>query len=118
MAVIGTPDEKWGEAVTAVVVHKEDGVSPEEMISFCEGEISGYKKPKRVEFEDEIPRNPSGKILKNVLRERYGAAGSRTPLWSAPALATGASLPVRTVRVRTSYRTRGTSTGTAFCTPL
>ncbi|HKZ26775.1 MAG TPA: hypothetical protein VJ086_02640 [Rubrobacteraceae bacterium] len=77
VAVIGTPDEKWGEAVTAVVVPKEDGVSPEEMISFCEGEISGYKKPKRVEFEDEIPRNPSGKILKNVLRERYGAAGSR-----------------------------------------
>ena len=72
VAVIGVPDEKWGEAVLAVIVPRGDTrPTPEEISAFCDGKIAGYKKPKRVEFEEEIPRNPSGKILKNALRERY-----------------------------------------------
>ena len=76
-AVIGLPDEKWGEKVTAVVV-KKDGLKPEditeEMIKkCCRGNIATYKTPKEVIFieEDEMPRTPTGKILHRKLRDKY-----------------------------------------------
>lgn len=78
VAVFGIPDEIYGESVCAVVVKKE-GYHPdqEEIINFCASKLAGYKKPKRVEFKDELPKNPSGKVTKNVLREPYWAGRKR-----------------------------------------
>ncbi len=78
VAVIGVPDQKWGEAVTAVVILHDDYTPSEdlteELIHHCREKIAGYKIPKSVDFisEDEMPRTGTGKILHRVLRERYG----------------------------------------------
>ncbi len=72
VGVIGYPHEKWGEAVMAIVVLKEgETLTEEELIEWCQGRIAKFKIPKRVAFTDAIPRTPTGKILKRVLRERY-----------------------------------------------
>jgi long-chain acyl-CoA synthetase len=77
-AVIGAPDERWGEAVKAVVVLKPGQTASErDVIEHCRGKIAGYKIPKSVDFVDVLPRNPTGKILKRVLRERYWAGRER-----------------------------------------
>ncbi|MDA3896180.1 MAG: hypothetical protein PF482_08535 [Desulfobacteraceae bacterium] len=71
-AVIGYPDEKWGEAVKAVVVLKEgESMTAEELTEWSRGKIAGFKIPKNVEFTDQIPRTPTGKILKRVLRDQF-----------------------------------------------
>ena len=70
-AVIGLPSEKWGESPLAIVVRRDDTLSAGEVLEYCRGKLAGYKRPQAVEFVDEIPRNPSGKILKRVLREHY-----------------------------------------------
>lgn len=71
-AVIGVPDEKWGESVLAVAVKKPgQEVSSEELVRFCRDHLAHYKCPQRVAFSDALPRNPSGKVLKTVLREPY-----------------------------------------------
>jgi fatty-acyl-CoA synthase len=78
VAVFGIPDEIYGESVCAVVVKKEGyQLDQEEVINFCASQLAGYKKPKRVEFKDELPKNPSGKVTKNVLREPYWASRKR-----------------------------------------
>jgi O-succinylbenzoate-CoA ligase len=71
-AVIGFTSEKWGETPAAIVV-AAGGEAPTtgEVIDFCRGKLAAYKVPCVVEFVDEIPRNPSGKILKPVLREQF-----------------------------------------------
>ena len=71
-AVIGLPDERWVEAVTAVVVPRGE-VTEAELIAHARERLSGFKAPKRVLFTDELPRNASGKILKRELRDRFGA---------------------------------------------
>ena len=78
VAVFGIPDEIYGESVCAVVVRKRGfELSQQEVIDFCASRISSYKKPKRVDFTDELPKNPAGKITKNVLREPYWAGQKR-----------------------------------------
>jgi malonyl-CoA/methylmalonyl-CoA synthetase len=72
-AVIGVPDEDYGERVTAVVVLKkgEELSSSEEIIHYCKEHLAGYKCPKQVYVIDQIPRNTMGKIQKNILQKKY-----------------------------------------------
>jgi acyl-CoA synthetase (AMP-forming)/AMP-acid ligase II len=71
-AIIGIPDDKWGEMVMAVVILKAE-CDEKSVIDFCRDKIAGYKRPKRVIFikQDEMPRTATGKILHRLLRERY-----------------------------------------------
>ena len=71
VAVIGTPHERWIEAISAVVVTRAD-VSEEELIAHARERLAPFKLPKSVHFVDELPKNPSGKLLKRELRERFG----------------------------------------------
>ncbi len=78
VAVVGVPDEKWGEAVKAIVVLKP-GVTadPQDIIAFARTRIAGFKVPKSVDFVTALPRGPSGKILRRVLREPFWAGRER-----------------------------------------
>jgi fatty-acyl-CoA synthase len=72
VAVIGLPDPRWIEAVTAVIVPKPGQVLTEEdVIAACRDRLATFKLPKRVIFTDALPKNPSGKLLKRELRQRY-----------------------------------------------
>jgi long-chain acyl-CoA synthetase len=74
VTVIGLPDVRWGEAVTALVVRREGApVGAAELIEFARERLAAYKLPRAIEFVDEFPRTPTGKVLKRELRERYGA---------------------------------------------
>jgi fatty-acyl-CoA synthase len=77
-AVIGVPDDRWGETVKAVVVLKAGAqADARELMQFCDGQLAGYKRPRSVDFVDALPRNPSGKVLKRELREKYWEGKSR-----------------------------------------
>ena len=71
VAVIGLSDQKWGEIACAIVVADQSKVSEQQIVEFCDTRLARYKLPKKVIFAEAIPRNPSGKILKRVLREQY-----------------------------------------------
>jgi acyl-CoA synthetase (AMP-forming)/AMP-acid ligase II len=78
VAVIGVPDETWGEAIKAIVSLKPgQKATQEEIINFCREHMASFKKPKSVEFIEEIPKNPYGKVLKRELREKYWAGEAR-----------------------------------------
>ncbi len=71
-AVVGIPDEKWGETIKGIVVLKPGAsVSEEELIIFCKKYIASYKSPKSIEFIDALPKSGAGKILKRELRDTY-----------------------------------------------
>jgi long-chain acyl-CoA synthetase len=77
-AVIGVPDEKWGEAVLAIVTLKTGATLTEaELIAHCHTLIANYKCPRRVEFRDALPLSGAGKILKGTLREPYWKGKTR-----------------------------------------
>jgi 2-furoate---CoA ligase len=73
VAVIGTPDPRWGELCTAFVVRADESLSAEDLDAFCRDsdDLADYKRPRRVFFVDEIARNPTGKILRKELRALY-----------------------------------------------
>jgi len=78
VAVIGVPDEKWGEAVKAVCVPKPGAtIDPDSVIGWARERLAGFKVPKSVDVIDALPRNPSGKILRRQLREPYWAGYDR-----------------------------------------
>ena len=71
-AVIGVPDEEWGESVKAFVVLKDgEKLTEKEIIDYCKENMASYKKPKSVEFINALPRNPTGKVLKKELRKKF-----------------------------------------------
>ena len=71
VAVIGIPDEKWGELVTALVDADGSEVTAEDLIAHCRASLAGYKCPKRVDFVDALPRTATGKLQKFKLREPF-----------------------------------------------
>ncbi len=71
VAVIGMPSEKWGESPLAVVVKADDSISDGDVLDYCQGKLAPFKLLKAAVFIDEIPRNPTGKVLKRVLREQF-----------------------------------------------
>ena len=79
-AVIGIPDDRYGEALFAVIVPKAGtSLTAEQIIEHCRAYIGGYKIPRRIALVDSLPRTAVGKVQKAVLRERYGASRWNTP---------------------------------------
>lgn len=74
VAVIGVPDEEWGEVPKAICVLRpgNEGTKPEEIMEYCRQNLASYKRPRVVEFVKELPRNAVGKVLKRTLREQHG----------------------------------------------
>jgi long-chain acyl-CoA synthetase len=69
-AAVGVPDEKAGEAVKVVIVKKDPALTEAQVRSFCEANLTGYKRPKIVEFRTDLPKTPVGKILRRELRDK------------------------------------------------
>jgi long-chain acyl-CoA synthetase len=76
VGVIGVPDERSGEAVKAFVVASDSKPSPDELIAHCRESLASYKIPKQIEFRDELPKSPIGKILRKDLRPKAPTAGA------------------------------------------
>ena len=68
IAIVGEPDEKWGEIIKAFIVFKEEELSPDVIQDFCSNKIASIKIPKIIETIDALPRNANGKVLKTELR--------------------------------------------------
>jgi acyl-CoA synthetase (AMP-forming)/AMP-acid ligase II len=78
VAVIGVPDERWSEAVKALVVLRPGAsASVEELVAHARSRVAGYKLPKSVDFVAALPRNPTGKVLRRALREPHWAGRDR-----------------------------------------
>src|SRR3546814_5940645 len=83
VAVIGVPDDKWGEGVKALIVPAAGAsLDPADVIAWARERIAAYKVPKSIEFIDALPRNPSGKVLRRDLRE-IGRAHVWNPVTNA-----------------------------------
>ncbi len=71
-AVIGLPDPEWGETVAAFIVKAKDSdITKEKIIEYCSKNIARYKIPRQIFFIDSLPYNPSGKVMKYLLKEQY-----------------------------------------------
>ncbi|MBI2319956.1 MAG: AMP-binding protein, partial [Betaproteobacteria bacterium] len=93
-AVIGVPDERYGEALFAVIVPAQGArLSVEEMIAHCRTRIGGYKIPRRMAFVDALPKTAIGKIIKQDLRRTYGGAPANHP-------------PIKKTRTEQAHETR------------
>jgi acyl-CoA synthetase (AMP-forming)/AMP-acid ligase II len=79
VAIIGVPDDTWGESVKAVVsLHPGASATEEELIAFCRESLARFKCPRSVDVIEALPRNPTGKILKRELRRPYWEGRSRS----------------------------------------
>jgi acyl-CoA synthetase (AMP-forming)/AMP-acid ligase II len=77
-AVIGIPDEKWGEAVTAIVLLRPGRtLAPEDIIEFAKARLGSVKAPKNVEIWADLPRSPVGKVLKTEIRKKFWGNAER-----------------------------------------
>jgi fatty-acyl-CoA synthase len=77
-AVIGVPDARWGETVKAIVVLRPGiAATADELIAFCHGKLAGFERPRSVDFVEALPRTPTGKVLKRVLREPHWSGQAR-----------------------------------------
>ena len=74
--MIGVPDPEWGEQVKAIVEPRA-AVTEQELIEFCRANLAHDKCPKSIEFVEELPRDPNGKVRKRELRDRYWEAAGR-----------------------------------------
>ncbi|WPH20035.1 AMP-binding protein [Variovorax paradoxus] len=72
-AAVGVPDEKQGEAIKVFVVRKDAALTEEAVLQYCNGQLTGYKRPKHIEFRDSLPKTNVGKILRRELRTSAGA---------------------------------------------
>jgi acyl-CoA synthetase (AMP-forming)/AMP-acid ligase II len=80
VAVVARPDERWGEVPVAfVVLDASSAATPDELIEHCRGQLAKYKVPRAVTVIDELPRNPSGKVLKRDLRDQTSERCDRNP---------------------------------------
>ncbi|MEK9829057.1 MAG: AMP-binding protein [Rhodospirillales bacterium] len=78
IAVIGVPDDRWGEKVKAIAVRRSgSSLSEQELLTWAGERLAGYKRPRSVDFVEQLPRNASGKILKRALREPYWQGRNR-----------------------------------------
>jgi acyl-CoA synthetase (AMP-forming)/AMP-acid ligase II len=76
-AVVGVPDETWGEALAAFVVRRRGArLTTSEVVRFCEAALANFKRPRHVIFTDTLPRNPTGKVLKRQLRAGFTERGA------------------------------------------
>ena len=72
VCVVGVPDDKWGEAIKGVVVLKNgERISEVDLIEHCTQSLAKFKKPQSIDFVDELPKNPNGKIVRRIVQEKY-----------------------------------------------
>jgi len=76
-AAVGVPDAKAGEAVKVVVVKKDPAITEADIRAYCEANLTGYKRPRIIEFRTDLPKTPVGKIIRRLLREPYWAGHER-----------------------------------------
>jgi long-chain acyl-CoA synthetase len=78
-AAIGVPDERTGEAVKVVIVPRSPALAEADVRAYCEQNLTGYKRPKVIEFRSELPKTPVGKVLRRELRNKPAAAPAAVP---------------------------------------
>jgi long-chain acyl-CoA synthetase len=73
-ASVGVPDARTGEAVKVVIVRRDPAITEADVRAYCEQNLTGYKRPRHIEFRNELPKTPVGKVLRRELRDTAPAA--------------------------------------------